>query len=204
MPQGMRAVTVKYVEEMGATTIPGRSVDLRVQKNIPEVGLQTLWESTDLWVVDFDCSKEGGPCTLTVAVRQEEADNLIAAAAAGKVKPRFRRQRVLAVPYGMCAVTVPCYVGALAGGFVLPGSAVDLMASKDPDTNLGAETLLENLLVLDVDWNFVFAKDTEFNVAVTVAVPREHVGKLISAIAATPIKNLFLQLRMPTDKEKVH
>jgi len=106
------------------------------------------------------------------------------------------------LPDGQRAMAIRVNPEALAGGFVLPGSRVDLIGTLSSGTGeLSAETIMQNMLVLAVD--MIFNRDdktTMLGSTVTFSVTPQEANRLAVATKATDIR---LVLRPPTDHEKV-
>jgi pilus assembly protein CpaB len=113
------------------------------------------------------------------------------------------QQGILAnMPEGSRAIAIRVNPESLAGGFVLPGSRVDLIGTSASSTgDLIAETLMQNVLVLALDTTF--NRDDRSAIlagTVTFALTPEEGQRLAVAARATDIR---LVLRSPSDHDKV-
>jgi pilus assembly protein CpaB len=105
------------------------------------------------------------------------------------------------LPEGQRAMAIRVNPETLVGGFVLPGSRVDVIATFANGTGeVTAETIMQNVLVLAVDM-IINREDKQamLGSTVTFAVKPEEAMRLSVASRATDIR---LVLRSPADKGK--
>jgi pilus assembly protein CpaB len=105
------------------------------------------------------------------------------------------------LPEGQRAMAIRVNPETLVGGFVLPGSRVDVIATFANSTGeVTAETIMQNVLVLAVDMILNREdKQAMLGSTVTFAVKPEEAMRLSVATRATDIR---LVLRSPADKGK--
>ena len=108
------------------------------------------------------------------------------------------------VPHGMRAFATRVTAESLAGGFVLPGSKVDVVWTfRTTDSKIGSLTILQDMLVMAVDTQSARNPEnpqTILGTTVTLAVKPEEAQKL--SLAALN-GDLRLALRNVTDDKKV-
>jgi pilus assembly protein CpaB len=106
------------------------------------------------------------------------------------------------MPEGARAIAIRVNPESLAGGFVLPGSRVDMIGTLATNTGeISAETIMQNMLVLAVDQQFNRDdRNAMLASTVTFALTPEEAQRLSVATRTTDIR---LVLRGLNDKEKV-
>ncbi len=104
------------------------------------------------------------------------------------------------IPKGMRALAIEVKEHTGVAGFVLPDNQVDVIQLRDGKAG-GAETVLQDVLVLSAGQNFTRADNPSIQCqTVTLAVTPEQGIALVAAHARGP---LTLSLRGPNDREQV-
>jgi Flp pilus assembly protein CpaB len=102
------------------------------------------------------------------------------------------------LPEGYDMVSLRVSVGAAAGGFVGPGSRVNVLATTRLENKLVAFSLLVNVLVVAVDAHTTLGKDGVFPNLNTVSFAVTEKQALLLALAKSQGCGLELMLRNPS------
>jgi Flp pilus assembly protein CpaB len=119
----------------------------------------------------------------------EAPEDALAVAPAPRVKPQF------ALPDGTAVLSLPFGPNAPAGGFIVPGSRVDLIAARKIDKKVDAFLLIVDVLVVAVDTRTDPEKPLESSSTVSLAVTKEQA--LVVALAKQNGHHIDLILRAP-------
>jgi Flp pilus assembly protein CpaB len=210
LPKGTRAMAVKIEPAIAGFLRPGNRVDVLVvsAKAEKEPACKIVLE--DLLLLAGDEAKKDIPASATLAVTVEQAEKLADGVKAGKIhlavrppdkeKAAGKPAGLAEVPKGMRAVGIQVNPVSLAGGFILPFCYVVIIGiTEKPNKDVEAETVFENLLVLAVGQSL--EREGMLGGVVVLAVPKEHVEKLLAFTAATSADNIRLVLRAPRDNQ---
>lgn len=169
-------------------------------------GLTLIRKPEDLF--EIRSVKDDGPITAKAIKSLDELagkrlKNSLAEGAVVHVDDLQKKEdMILDVPPGQRAIAIKVDARSLAGGFILPGMRVDVLATIRNGDEPSAMILLQNMLVLAIDTNpnRDEGKTTMVGQTVTLAASPEECNRLV---LAGDQGLLTLSLRSPDDKRLV-